>query len=87
MTFQDPFLTPLDPIWAPKRRPKGAQDDPKTDPRRVQNRVENRSEKMIETWTAQGSMPRIEGGHAWPQVPTGGAGGDQPDNPKPILEI
>ena len=80
--LQDGFLAQLDPIWAPKRIPKGAQDEAKTDPRRVQNRVENRSEKMIEKWTAQGSMARIEGGHARPQVPTGGAGGDQPNNPK-----
>ena len=35
--LQDAFLAQLDPIWAPKRRPKGAQDDPKTDPKRVQN--------------------------------------------------
>ena len=37
---------------------------------------------MIEKWTAQGSMPRIGGGHARPQVPTGGVGGDQPNNQK-----
>ena len=82
MTVQDAFLTQLDPIWAPKRVPRGAQDEPKTDPRRVQNRVQNRSEKMIEKWTAQGSMTRIEGGHARPQVPTGGVGGDQPNQPE-----
>ena len=82
MTVQDAFLTQLDPIWAPKRVPRGAQDEPKTDPRRVQNRVQNRSEKMIEKWTAQGSMPRIDGGHARPQVPTGGVGGDQLNNQK-----
>ena len=80
--LQDGFLAQLDPIWAPKRVPRGAQDEPKTDPRRVQNRVQNRSEKMIEKWTAQGSMPGIDGGHARPQVPTGGVGGDQPNNQK-----
>ena len=74
MTVQDTFLVQLDRIWAPKRVPKGAQDEPKTDPRRVQNRVQNRSEKMIEKWTAQGSMAGIDGGHARPQVPTGGSG-------------
>ena len=37
MTVQDTFLAQLDPIWAPKRFPKGAQDEPKTDPKRVQN--------------------------------------------------
>ena len=75
MTVQDAFLTQLDPIWAPKRVPRGAQDEPKTDPRRVQNRVQNRVEKMIEKWTAQGSMARIDGGHAWPRMPTGGVWG------------
>ena len=77
--LQDGFVAQLDPIWAPKRVPKGAQDEPKTDPRRVQNRVQNRSEKIIEKWTAQGSMTGIENGHAWPQVPTVGLGGDQPN--------
>ena len=80
--LQDGFLAQLEPIWAPKRVPKGAQDEPKTDPRRVQNRVQNRSEKMIEKWTAQGSMRGFDGGHARPQVPTGGVGGDQPNNQK-----
>ena len=37
ISLQDGFLTQLDPIWAPKRVPKGAQDEPKTDPKRVQN--------------------------------------------------
>ena len=64
----------LDPIWAPKRVPRGAQDEPKTDPRRVQNRVQNRVEKMIEKWTAQGSTTAIDNGHTGPQVPTGGVG-------------
>ena len=82
MTVQDAFWAQLDPIWAPKRVPRGAQDEPKTDPRRVQNRVQNRSEKMIEKWTSQGSMRRIDGGHARPQVPTGGVGGDQPNQPE-----
>ena len=82
MTVQDAFLAQLDPIWAPKRVPRGAQDEPKTDPRRVQNRVQNRSEKMIEKWTAQGSMPGIGGGHAWPQVPTGGVGGESRKQPE-----
>ena len=82
MTVQDAFLTQLDPIWAPKRVPRGAQDEPKTDPRRVQNRVQNRSEKMIEKWTAQGSMTGIGGGHAWPQVPTGGVGGESSKQPE-----
>ena len=49
MTVQDAFLIQLEPIWAPKRVPRGAQDEPKTDPRRVQNRVQNRIEKMIES--------------------------------------
>ena len=72
MTVQDAFLTQLDPIWAPKRVPRGAQDEPKTDPRRVQNRVQNRNEKMIEKWTAQGSMARI-GLHTFePRGPPGG---------------
>ena len=75
MTVQDAFLTQLDPIWAPKRVPRGAQDEPKTDPRRVQNRVQNRSEKMIEKWTAQGSMPGF-GTHTFElQVPAGGGRG------------
>ena len=42
VTVQDAFLIQLDPIWAPKRVPKGAQDEPKMDPRRVQNQVQNR---------------------------------------------
>ena len=82
MTVQGVSLVQLDRIWVSKRVPKGAQDEPKTDPRRVQNRVQNRSEKMIEKWTAQGSMPGIDGGHARPQVPTGGVGGDQPSQPE-----
>ena len=53
----------------------GTQKGSKRRPRRVQNLVQNRSEKIIEKWTAQGSMTRIEGGHARPQVPTGGVGG------------
>ena len=28
MTVQDVFLAQLDPIWAPKRVPKGAHDEP-----------------------------------------------------------
>ena len=82
MTLQDAFLGQLEPIWAPKRGSKGAQDDTQTDPKRVQNRVQNRSEKMIENWTAQGSTTHIDDGHAWPQVPTGGIGGVQPNNQK-----
>ena len=75
MTVQDAFLAQLERIWAPKRVPKGAQDEPKTDPRRVQNRVQNRSEKMIEKWTAQGSMAGI-GPHTFgPRMPTGGVSG------------
>ena len=82
MTTQDAFWAQLDPIWAPKRGPRGAQDESKTKPKRVPNRAQNRSEKMIEKWTAQGSMTRI-GPHTFgPQVPTGGVGGDQPNNPK-----
>ena len=75
MKVQDAFLAQLERIWAPKRVPKGAQDEPKTDPRRVQNRSQNRIEKMIEKWTAQSSMTGIDGGHARPQVPTGGVWG------------
>ena len=82
MTAQDTFLTQLDPIWPPKRAPKGPQDEPKTRPKRVQNFVQSRSEKMIGTWTAQGSMTGIEGGHVRPQVPSGGVGGDQPNQPE-----
>ena len=48
VTVQDAFLAQLDPIWTPKRLPKGAQDEPKTDPKRIQNWVQNRSEKIIE---------------------------------------
>ena len=33
MTTQDAFLAQLDPIWAPKRGAKGAQDETKTDPK------------------------------------------------------
>ena len=80
--LQDGFLAQLDPIWAPKRVPRGAQDEPKTDPRRVQNRVQNRSEKMIEKWTAQGSMTGIDPHTFEPQAPTGGVGGDQLNNQK-----
>ena len=82
MTVQNTCVAQLDPIWAPKRVPRGAQDELKTNPRRVQNRVQNRSDKMIEKWTAQGSMPGIGGAHVWPQVPTGGGGEDQTNNPK-----
>ena len=82
MTVQDAFLTQLDSIWAPKRVPRGAQDEPKTDPRRVQNRVQNRVEKMIEKWTAQGSMAGIGNGHKGPQVPTGGVGGESSKQPE-----
>ena len=82
MTAQDAFLTQPDPIWAPKRSSKEAQDESKMDPKRVQNRAQNRSEKMIEKWTAQGSMRGIGGGHARPQMPTGGVGGDQPNQPE-----
>ena len=74
-SLQDAFLTQLDPIWAPKRVPRGAQDELKTDPKRVQNRAQNRSEKMIEKWTAQGSMRGIDGGHALPRGPPGGGWG------------
>ena len=82
MMVQDAFLTQLDPIWPPKRVPRGAQDEPKTDPRRVQNRVQNRSEKIIEKWTAQGSMAGI-GPHTFgPQVPTGGVGGGSTKQPE-----
>ena len=79
--LQDGFLAQLDPIWAPKRVPRGAQDEPKTDPRRVQNRVQNRSEKMIEKWTAHGSMTGIDGGHARPRMPTGGGRGGSTKQP------
>ena len=82
MTIQDAFWAQLDPIWAPKRGPKGAQDEPKTDPKRIKNRAQNRSKKMIEKWTAQGSMTRIGNGHAWPQVPTGGVGGGSTEQAK-----
>ena len=82
MTVQDAFLTQLDPIWAPKRVPRDAQDEPKTDPRRVQNRVQNRVEKMIEKWTAQGSMAGI-GPHTFePWMPTGGVGGESSKQPE-----
>ena len=37
---------------------------------------------MIEKWSAQGSMRRIDGGHAWPQVPTGGVGGESTKQPE-----
>ena len=37
---------------------------------------------MIAKWTAQGSMIIIGGGHARPQVPTGGVGEDQLNNQK-----
>ena len=67
MTSQDAFWAQLDPILAPKRGPRGAQDEPKTDPKRVQNRAQKRSEKMIE----KDSMPGFEGGHAWPRGPPG----------------
>ena len=80
MTLQDAFLGQLEPIWAPKRGSKGAQDDPKTDPKRVQNRVQNRSEKMIEKWTAQGSTPGIDNAHWGPGGPSGGVGGDLVNN-------
>ena len=75
MTVQDAFLAELDPIWAPKRPPKGAQDKPKTDPKRVQNRVQNRSAKMIEKWTAQGSTMGIDNHTFEPRMPTGGVWG------------
>ena len=80
--LQDGFLAQLDPIWAPKRLPKGAQDEPKMHPRRVQNPVENRSEKMIEKWTAQGSTPGIDSHTLGPQVPTGGGRGGSTKQPK-----
>ena len=82
MTLQDAFLGQLDPIWAPKRGSKGAQDEPKTDPKRIQNRAQNRSEKMIEKWTAQGSMAHIDPHTLEPQVPTGGVGGESSKQPK-----
>jgi len=70
--LQDAFWIQLDPIWVPKREPKGAQDEPKTNPKRVQNRAQNRSEKMIEKWTAQGSMSS-SGPHTFgPRGPPGG---------------
>ena len=69
---QDGFLAQLDPIWAPKRGPRGAQDEPKTDPKRVENRKKNRSEKMIEKWTAQGSMTGIGFHTLEPRGPPGG---------------
>ena len=53
------FETRINPIWPPKKVPKGAQDEPKTSPKRVQNRVQNRSEKMIAKWTG----PAGGGGH------------------------
>ena len=37
---------------------------------------------MIEKWTAQGSMAGIGGGHARPQVPTGGVGGESSKQPE-----
>ena len=85
---QDACLVQLDPIWAPKRMPRGAQDEPKTDSRRVQNRFQNRSENMIERRTAQGSTTRI-GTHTFgPQVPTGGGrGGIYQTTKRPLLEI
>ena len=79
MTAQDAFLTQPDPIWAPKRTSKEAQDESKMDPKRVQNRAQNRSEKMIEKWTAQGSMPRFDLHTFGPWMPTGGVRGD-PEN-------
>ena len=82
MTVQVAFLTQLDRIWARKRIQKGTQDEPKTDPRRVQNRVQNRSEKIIEKWTAQGSMTLIDPHTFEPQVPTGGVGGGSTRQPK-----
>ena len=82
MRVQDAFLTQLDPILAPKKVPRGAQDEPKTDPRRVQNRVQNRVEKMIEKWTAQGSMAGIDLHTFGPQVPTGGVGGEPSKQPE-----
>ena len=72
MTVQDAFLAQLEWIWAPKRVPKGAQDEPKTDPRRVKNRVQNRNPEKIEKWTARDPMAYI-GPHTFgPQMPVGG---------------
>ena len=70
--LQDAFLAELDPIWAPKRGLKGAQDEPKTDPRRVENRVQNRNPEKIEKWTARDPTPRIGSRTFGPQMPVGG---------------
>ena len=60
MTVQDAFLAQLDTIWATKREPKGAQDDPETDPKRVQNRAQHRSKQMIEKWTIKKMMQKMD---------------------------
>ena len=46
MTVQDAFLAQLDPIWAPKRVPRGSQEAPKTSPKRTQD--ESKIESKIE---------------------------------------
>ena len=71
MMAQDALWIQTDPILPPKRRAKGAQDEPKTDPKDSQNEFKIKA-LAIEKWTAQGSMTRFDGGHVWPRVTTGG---------------